>query len=369
MALVVSVFGATLAFANHGGDHASCNGTPVVQHDDANRVSKLTIPCDVPYPDQPTITNTETVTVPGPTETVTVPGPTQTVTVTASPTPSQTPTPTQTVTPTPTPTPTNPPGNTLFGANPVNPGGESASAAQGVVTKFGSGATVRQFLTDITTSGGGPNWPAVPAGSLVHRSYKPTTDVTNAQIDALIRAAQGHWLTFWHESDNDGLSSSAIASRTALMNRLYDRNVALGRLVTVVHVVTGQFMSDYRDESWKAPWRNVKADLIGVDMDGPQGYGVTYADELSETLRWIQEESIDGYVGWTVPEFGVARTSSDSNGSGRLAWMQREVDLLTRANPKPRAIHWYDYMMTNDYRLISGTQEYNYWRGLVATND
>jgi hypothetical protein len=134
---------------------------------------------------------------------------------------------------------------------------------------------------------------------LLHRSYKPLTTVTNTQIDELLLKARGHWITFWHESDNDGLSASARADRIALMNRLYDRNVALGRPVTVVPTFTGWMFSDQTTDAYRKDfWRGVKGDLVGVDYDGIHNSGTDYDDETVEVMQWLAE--YPEYTGWAA---------------------------------------------------------------------
>lgn len=260
---------------------------------------------------------------------------------------------------------------TRFGACPTNPGGTSAAAAQTVVTKMGTGAAVRQFMTSIL------DWPTVPTGSLMWRSYKPATTVTDAQIDALLMAAAGHLVTFWHESDNDGLTATARAARIALMNRLYDRNVALGRPATIVPIFTGGFFADYGTQANRDLWASVKGDLIGVDMDGVHDttapIGISYADETAEVMDWIAAHpECDG---WAIGEFGTSRQPYDATGVMRRDWMAAQVGVFLAAPIKPTVINVYDYDTsahngaTTDYnRLNDPSPELDYWRSLVAQN-
>ena len=334
------------------------------QQDDVARMSV----CSVPYPDQATATVTE----PGPTETVTETAPAPPPVTETVPGPTETVTETVTASPSPSPTPTTPVTSTRYGACITN-GGTLAST----ITKWGPKVHVRQFISSGNSNP--PTWTDVPNGTVVHRSYKPPTTITTAQIDALLTAAGNdrslgdpkHKITFWHESDNDGLTGTALTARINLMNRLYDENVRLGRPVIVEHVVTGQFMADYRDESWKQPWRAVKADSIGVDFDGGGPSDATsFTDEIGETMDWLRDERTNGEYdeGWSVPEFGRGRDSGET-GQSRVAWMQREVNKMVNASTPPDYVDWYDYLAdVEPYPIEVGSPEYDYWKTLISAN-
>ena len=332
---------------------AECSGNPPITQDNENRQQSFTIQCNVPYPDQPTVTVTET----GPTVTVS-PSPTNPTTPTSPPTPTEPTTPTSPPTTTPTTNPPPPPSGVMWGSSVAG----TSNNGSAVQTKFGEPKVyVRQFI------GSTLSWPSsVPDGVLLHRSFKPPTSITNAQIDNLLLQAEGHWVTFWHEPDNDGLSASGRADRIALMNRLYDRNVALGRPVTVVPTFTGGMFADYRDEAYKQQWAGVKGDLLGVDYDGIHSYTTDYDDETDEVMDWLDQNT--EYVGWAVPEFGTSRQSSDSTGNGRRAWMEEQVGYMVDAPVQPSGVAWYDYNSTPQNSIEPGTPEYNYWKSLIDTN-
>lgn len=347
-ALVLFASGGAVAIAATTTDTATCTGGTVTH---TGSTSDFDVHCSVP--------NTEvTATVPGPTATVTV---TQTVTPTPSPTP------------TPTPTPTSPPpppsAAVQFGACP-NAGGTSAAAAQSVVTKFGTKASIRIFhgSADPLT------WTPVPAGSVAQQSFKPATTITDAQIDSLLNAARGNLITFWHEPDNDGLTATARAARIALMNRLYDRNVALGRPATVVPTFTGGFFASYGTQANRDLWADVKGDLVGLDADGVQDtnggptYDLTYQDEVDNVLKWITANP--EYKGWTVPEFNTSRASWDTTGNIRRDWAKDQVDnVFMKAAIKPTAVMWFDYnASTTSEAMPNPSPELTYWKSLVVNN-
>jgi hypothetical protein len=256
-----------------------------------------------------------------------------------------------------------------WGACTPNPGGSSGSAAQRTVDKWGAPVYLRQFV-----SAGSLSWSGQPSGSLMHRSYKPPSTITDAAIDGLLRSAEGHYITFWHEPDNDGLSGSARRARIGLMNRLYDRNVALGRPAIVVPTFTGWMFSNQTSDSYrKNQWRDVKGDLLGVDFDGIHSYSTSYADETNEVMDWLDDNP--EYQGWAIPEFGTSRRPSDPSGVGRVAWMQRQVEVFVSAPVPPEAVAWFDYN-TGAHDTVAegvnaiepGSPEFGYWQGLINLN-
>jgi len=259
----------------------------------------------------------------------------------------------------------------LWGACPAYPGGSSLSAAQRVVDKWGAGVHIRQF----TNASSSLPWNPVPSGSLMHRSYKPPTTITNAAIDTLLRAAEGHYVTFWHEPENDGLSTSARNARINLMNRLYDRNVALGRPATVVPTFTGWMFAANNSGGARTRdlWDGVKGDLLGVDYDGIHSYGTEYDDETDEVMEWLADNP--EYRGWAIPEFGTSRRPSDPSGAGRTAWMREQVGFFLDAPIPPETVDWFDYN-TSAHDTVGeglnsiqpGSPEFVYWQSLVALN-
>lgn len=257
-----------------------------------------------------------------------------------------------------------------YGACPENPGGTSAAAAATVVTKLGTPVAIRQFM------GASLSWPAVPDGCLMHRSYKPSTSVTDAAIDGLLTAAEGHLVTFWHEPDNDELTPTARAARIALMNRLYDRNMALGSPCIIVPTFTGGLFANYTDDSERDLWfgpSGVKGDLIGIDCDGVHDatapIGFTYVDEIDKVLELIAENEDQGFWGWTIPEFGTGRPADDTDGTARATWMADQVeDVFMTAAIEPYAVLWYDYDVGVDVRLYDSTPELDLWLDYVALN-
>lgn len=280
-------------------------------------------------------------------------------------------------TPTPTPTPTPQASKTAFGACVTN-GGTLAGVGQ----KYGGTPPVRHFATTTVA------WAATPANTSVHRSFKPAYTIADSTIDAMLKAAEAdavknnviHLVTFHHESDNDGLSGTALTDRIKQINRPYERKQALGlKHVYVVPVFTGGLFASYTAQAKRDLWNGVKGDLLGVDMDGvhtadtASDYATNYDDETANALKFVAANKANGFIGWTVPEFGTSRRSFDSSGAKRAAWFTKWGKHF--ADNGAVQVLAYDYDTgshngaTTDYnQLRVGTPEHNAWKALVATN-
>lgn len=285
------------------------------------------------------------------------------------------------------------PRTTVFGSCPIGNDGAPQTAAS-VQNKWGSKASARIFFGATLTV------PTIPAGTLLHVSWKPDLTITDAQIDGLLTALAGHVLTFWHESDNDsgytGTDSTSIANRTArigLWNRLYDRNVALGRPCRISHVFVGTFWSDSTSDTTRNLWMDTaKGDYIGLDYDGvhdlhtdPPPDGITYyantgsqtsasnkmtpESRIANIQRYISLKAANGWTGYTVAEFGCQRAPWDTDGAGRLAWMQLSTDLFVSTGAI--AVHWYDDRAGSPLKddvLYDGMPEKAYWQTKIDSN-
>lgn len=268
---------------------------------------------------------------------------------------------------------------TLFGACPINgqaTGGESLTAANSVVTKWGTGAAVRQFFDNL------PAAPNTPAGaSVVHTSWYTTDSTVNGgslddDIAALIEATpDGHILEYKHESDNDDLTSSQITARIAAKNRLYDIKETVKPGVLVAHTMTGGFWASYGNDTTRDLWlATARGDLLGGDMDGLHTttgptYVTSYADEVANVLRYLDRFSFK-WGGWTVPEHGTSRQPWDTTGSARAGWLTEQTDLFIGNGAY--AVMLYDYntsahnTSTNYNQIKTGTPEFTVWSNLVT---
>lgn len=272
---------------------------------------------------------------------------------------------------------TPPVGAVWFGACPANPGGESLAAAQTVLTKWGTGASIRQFKTNISA----PNHPA--GASIVHTSMRPNkTQVLNGSLDSTILSMinatpNGDIIEFYHEPDNDGLNSTGIAEMIAVKNYLYDMKQTIKPGVLVAATFTGGFWASYGNDSTRDTWTStLRCDLLGLDADGVHDgtgptYDTSYADEVANVKRYMTRHAFK-FPGWTVPEFGTSRQPWDTTGTPRANWIQAQSQIFITNGAY--SVMAYDYNTSahgtdNDYNQFkTGTPEYTTWRARVASN-
>jgi hypothetical protein len=281
-------------------------------------------------------------------------------------------------TPPPTPPPTTGTG-TFFGACPANPGGTSLTAATTVISKWGTGAGVRQFVGSTISSG--PNHPT--GASIVHTSYKVDVAQVNsgaldAQIEALVnRTPAGDVIEFHHEPNNNGLTGQGITDMINAKNRLYEIKQRVKPSVLIAATMTGGFFANYTTESARAPWYGLKGDLIGLDADGVHDstgptYDITYDDEIAGVKAFMARNAANGWKGWSVPEFGTSRQDWDTTGTPRASWINREKQKFIDGGA--RYVMWYDYdtgehaSATNYNQIRSGTPEFTAWKNLILGN-
>lgn len=190
-------------------------------------------------------------------------------------------------------------------------------------------------------------------------------------------------VTFRHEPDNDGMTAAQIAQWKADSNRLYDRNVALGRPCLIAPTFTGNFWSNHTTDAQRDVWLSgLKGDLFGDDQDGVHDnqtakpadlvYRVgssemTNADEIANLQRALVKYAANGWTGFCVPEFGTSRAAWDTTGEGRAKWMRDNAARFVAAGAV--SIHWYDHAAAGKSDVLdAGTPEYAVLRTLVAGN-
>lgn len=257
------------------------------------------------------------------------------------------------------------PQRTLFGACPTNPGGESFSAAQRVIDKWGTGVAIRQFRSELAT-------PHNPEGAtIVHTSYKPNLDdVISGKLDAQIRAVAkatpaGHIVEIWHEADSKVRSGSIDKNKVIeAKNRFYDLVKAENPDALVCTTYTG-WLFEPKSKLNLEEWAGVKADLLGVDLDGIQSW--PYPDYTDEIPRAATAAAQWGYQGWCVPELGMDIQPQDTGGVARAEWILKYAKLLKDYGAK--YVAWFDYAMsaarTPGYQLHTPL-EVAAWRSLIG---
>ncbi|MDN4161923.1 hypothetical protein [Nocardioides abyssi] len=242
-----------------------------------------------------------------------------------------------------------------YGACPAT-GGTSLEAQRSVLAKWGAGACVRQFFPHFSVAA-----PRHPAASLVHASWKPASP-------ALVSPARVAWLTsdlvegdvveVWHEADTkvrDGVLSLAQVVETK--NRFHD----------VVRQVRPDLLVANTLSGWEADpanvvtrgdidrWARVRADLLGLDLDGAHPERLPYPDfhAEKESARDFVDRHGD-YRGWCVPEFGAPRIVDDTDGSARAQWLLACGIMLAEGDAAYVAL--FEYPTVPGYELTSDAE-------------
>lgn len=270
--------------------------------------------------------------------------------------------------PEPDPEPEPGPVRTLFGACPSYPGGQSLDAARRVAGKWGAGVAVRQFKGALAAPSTHQDF------ALVHTSFKPDIrGLARGDFDEQVRQVAratptGHVLEAWHESDkkvNDGAYPYDVA--VAAKNRFYDLVKAENPDVLVANTITG-----WQAEP-KAPhfadldrWGQVKADILGLDLDGIVPTKLPYPnfeDEVPVALAFLERHADRGYRHYAVPEFGAPRIDSvDRDGAARARWLEHYAQLFTETGALYVCL--YEYDSTPGYALTTAA-EVDAWRPWV----
>lgn len=270
---------------------------------------------------------------------------------------------------------------TVWSACPANPGGNDLAAQKRVPTKwgaFGAVVGVRQFMSAAPVTVGPFLAPGVER---VHTSWNLDDAAVNSgsldkDIDAmLLRAAATpyvHLVENRHESDNDGLTGTALTNRIKAKNRIWERKEALGLgdKVLVVATFTGGFWASYGSDATRDLWLSqTKCDVAGLDADGVHtktgpDYRTSYADEVKNLLRYQAKYGIPHV---TVPEFGTSRQPWDTTGQPRAGWVLVQARILATA--KPLMVAAYDYNTASNpggpgkpfNQLTAGSPEFGVW--------
>lgn len=254
--------------------------------------------------------------------------------------------------------------STYFGACPVL-GGSSYSDAETVVTKWGTNAAVRQFF-----SGGFTAAPNHPTGaSIVHTSYKPDiTALLAGTYDATIRTyaqnlTPGDVIEIWHEADlKVRQSSMTLANAIAAKNYFYDRVKEGNPDALVATTYTGWL---FEPNSGLNPdvYSGIKADLLGLDLDGIHVSSPPYPSYSSEIPRGQTYAAAWGMLGWCAPEFGTSRAASgDTDGSVRAAWITTYGEMAIAYDAWYMMAYEYNSTANNEFNLPT---EIAAWESLV----
>lgn len=270
-----------------------------------------------------------------------------------------------------------------WGACPPSGGG----GASAVLSKFGTGSSVRVFFTTSLTAR-----PSVPAGvSIMHLSYRPdmaqvASGALDSQIISLINFCQPGWiLTFHHEPDNNGWSATQRQDWKNGTNHLYDLTKSTKPSVLTAPVFTGGLMASYTSNATRDLWcTGIRSDLFGVDCDGVHirdaahpnetNYDrIQYTDEMDNAEAYMAHPSNSGFTQITVPEMVTARKNPpDPTGSIRAGWFTSQSQIFVDRGVY--AVQCYDFdfgthnTSTDFNELPNPSPELTVWKNLVLTN-
>jgi hypothetical protein len=280
---------------------------------------------------------------------------------------------TKTATPTPalTPAPVTAT-NTQYGASST--GGSTVAS---VVSKFGTGASIRSFVP-----GGFASAAVRPAGtSEIHVSWKPAIGsvITDAQlITAFANLRDGDQVEVWHEADVKYRKGQDLAGMLAMKNQFHDKVVALrtaGRIPKVQTVNTWAGWTVDSTSGINPANLHARADLLGIDMDGIPAFDSFYPYATRQMgAKLVAAFKAGGYKGWTVPEFCMPSVSSDTDRTRRIAWFRSEVAKISQGVPgegvpAPEMIAWFDTAgIIGESERLTTSNEITAWSALVSTN-
>lgn len=209
-----------------------------------------------------------------------------------------------------------------YGACPAD-GGTSLAAQRSVLDKWGHGACVRQFFPGFSVPA-----PRDPGVSVVHASWKPRAAdvITPARVAALTAdLREGDVVEVWHEPDvkvREGVLD--LAEVVERKNRFHDAVRQARPDLRVACTLSGWEAdpANPRTHGDLDRWSRVRADLLGLDLDGVHPEHLPYPDyhaEADGAVAFVAQHG--GYRGWCVPELGAPRIEGDTDGTARAEWL------------------------------------------------
>lgn len=258
------------------------------------------------------------------------------------------------------PEPPAPAPATVLGACPLT-GGMSATAVQRVLTRWGDGAAVRAF----SPSG----WTVAPvvagSGPLLY-SWKPTLGVPLDRVAALAALAPlpaGSKVAVWHEPDVKARKGAAVAPMIAAHREFAALVRAERPDLSVMGVLSAwTWQAGFDPTTYIDP---TTFDILGVDLDDPaipSGAYTDYRPVVDKVLAWMAGA---GITRWTVPEFGLPRSTADSDGTKRAAWMGEQVTYLRALTLPPEEIALFESTAYAGTELTAAV-ETEAWSALIG---
>ncbi|MFI1194076.1 hypothetical protein ACH4T9_12575 [Micromonospora sp. NPDC020750] len=242
-----------------------------------------------------------------------------------------------------------------FGATamPGKPTADLLAAMPGLryMRDFGKDGPDADSLPELPAHGAGKM--ATPASCLIHVSWKDDVEQLAGWLDGLTRPV---YLTWWHEPMGDITPAEYRAAGKHMAEIIAghpNRRLVLGNGPIVTRWWLDQGGGNPAD------WWYDGATFYGVDCynDSKVKYR-TPAEMFGSAARVARDRGVP----WLVPEFGVERTTTDKDGSGRAkalrehaAWLRQQRDCL--------AVGWWNI----GGGIIAGLEpEQSVWRDVLA---
>lgn len=256
-----------------------------------------------------------------------------------------------------------PPPAMLVGVNAGPVGSESGGQAITNHAKLFPGMAITRVFASVGK--GIPSWTgttmsAVPAGMIPHVSFKdwdPAAILT--WLDAMPADRAEVWLTYNHEPEGD-LDPALFRQRWVTLADLVSkhRNRPRVRAVPILTLYWARHKGD-----WRTWWPGV-GDAIGWDS-----YNEVAPDRYEDPATFLDipiSSAAEVGLPLVVPELGAVKTTGDSNGAGRAAWITAVTDRLRSAGC--RQVSWWCANGTNglSYHLDQDPAGLAAWRSVIA---
>lgn len=249
-----------------------------------------------------------------------------------------------------------------YGACPQNNSNDLAS----VKTKFGQKASGRWFDNGM----GLDRIPSPPDGMFCHYSWKTLQDgvITPEGIDAAFSHLDKKISLVETEHEADVKYKKTGNKIQLEQRRVLKRDfrvLANARGFTVPNTLSAwQFQTDAAVKEVEELFI-FAGDVLGIDFDG---VNTSYFDWAKPDVLARVQRIADKYYGGriTVPEYGWPRQASDTNGSQRVAAINKQTPIIADAL-KPIQFVWFDSASFANYPLTLANEKAA-WTAFVSTN-
>lgn len=230
------------------------------------------------------------------------------------------------------------------------------------VTDFPKVTYTRDFgsPTNLTAVGTG-KWTALPAGAIMHASWKGDITTLGAWLDTLTRPV---YLTWYHEPMGDVVPAtyrSTAGQITGIVNAHPKKALVLGH---------GPIVTRYwLDEGGGSPtdWGYPGMTHYGIDCYQNTPTASAYYDttKMFTTVFNKVRAAYPGVRLW-VPEYGIAKLNSDSTGSGRANAIRNHVQYLRTLTDVDVVAYFNNAVQFPQYAITATSPEGQAWIDMQA---